>query len=108
MAVFILLVAVSNFRYIFQNAITKLRFLFLSFKTLFVFGLSLFIASMINKKFAYISEQVLTLFLTYDSCIMLINTLFFCIAVTFFLEEVIKKYVIKDLRQEYEETCDNK
>ena len=101
MAVFILLIAVSNCRYIFQNAITKLRFLFLSFKTLFVFALSLFIASMINKKFAYISQQVLTLFSTYDSCTMLINTLFFCVAVTFFLEEVIKKYVIKDLRQEY-------
>lgn len=108
MAVFILLVAVSNCRYLFQNAITKLRFLFLSCKTIFVFALSVFIASMINNKFAYASQHALTLLSTYDSCTMLINTLFFCVAITFFIEEVIKRYVIKDLRQEYEEICDNK
>ena len=48
MAVFMLLVAVSNCRYIFQTAITKLRFLFLTCKTIFVFALSLIVASMIN------------------------------------------------------------
>ncbi len=48
MAVFILLIAVSTCRYIFQTSITKLRFLFLSIKTLFVFSISLFAASMLN------------------------------------------------------------
>ena len=39
---------------------------------------------------------------------MLINTLLFCVAVTFFIEEVIKKYVVRDLRQEYEDSWENK
>jgi hypothetical protein len=56
MAVFILLVAVSTCRYIFQTTITKLRFLFLSLKTIFVFSMSIFAASMLDQKFADISH----------------------------------------------------
>jgi hypothetical protein len=39
---------------------------------------------------------------------MLINPLLFCVAVTLFIEEVIKKYVLRDLRQEYEDSWENK
>jgi hypothetical protein len=86
MSVFMLLVAVSTSRYIFQESITKLRFLFLTCKSILVFALSLFVASMIEKSFVKISMQVFNLLSTYDSCTMLINTLLFCVAITFFIE----------------------
>ena len=39
---------------------------------------------------------------------MLINTLLFCVAISFFIDEVIKKYLIKDLKDQYSESCGNK
>ncbi len=45
MAVFMLLIGVGNCRYLFQASITKLRFLFLTSKTILVFAMSLFVAS---------------------------------------------------------------
>jgi hypothetical protein len=86
MSVFILLVIANNIRYLFLQNITKLRFLVLTIKTIFVFSLTLFVASMMSPKFAKgVAYQTLTLFSTYDSCTMIINTFLFCLAVSFFI-----------------------
>lgn len=85
MSVFMLLVAVSTSRYIFQSYITKLRFLFLTLKSVCVFALSLLVTSLVSSDFSRVSTQIFTLFSTYDSCTMLINTLLFCMAISFFI-----------------------
>lgn len=86
MAVFLLFVAVGNCRLIFQNSITKLRFLFLSCKTVIVFSLTLLVSSYIDENFSRVSLQIFAILSTYDSCTAIINSLLFCVAVSFFLE----------------------
>lgn len=86
MSVFLLFIAVGNCRYIFQNSITKLRFLFLTCKTIIVFSFTLLISSYIDPGFSRVSIEIFTILSTYDSCTAIINTLLFCAAISFFFE----------------------
>ena len=97
MTVFLLLVLVSNCRMFFQENMSKLRFILFTIITIIICGLSLFMASLIHEGFKHISKQLFILVSNYDSCTMIINTLFFCVAISFFMEEVIKKYVFPDV-----------
>jgi hypothetical protein len=99
MAVFLLLILISNCRMFFQANISKLRFFLFTIITIIISGISLFIASVIYPNFERISGQILILVSNYDSCTMMINTLFFCLAISFFMEEVIKKYIFPDVNE---------
>jgi hypothetical protein len=85
-SIFILLVFVSNFRYIFQKNMTKLRLLIITVLTVVLMALSFIISSLINPNALRLNSQFSIVLSNYDSVTMIINTTLFCLAISLFIE----------------------
>lgn len=106
MAVFICIILVGSMRNFFNSHFSRLSFIVSTFITIATMSLSVFICSKASSKFQKVSNQFIYLFIAYDSIVAMINCLVFCLAISFFLEEIIKKRMT--IESERAKTSDTK
>jgi hypothetical protein len=109
MSVFFLILLVNQLRYLFRPSINKLNFLAINVISLSAMTLGLIIYALPSQKNAGIVAPILTVMSNYDSCTMIVNTCLFCLAISYFIEEIIKNYIFPtNLKEEYAHESDNK
>ena len=91
MSIFIILILVGSIRNIFSEKAEKLFFVVTTFITYSVITLLVFIISVFSSDFQKVSSQFANLFSTYDSITMIINVTIFCLTLSLFLENIVKK-----------------
>ena len=86
LAIFIVLISVSNLKKVF-NPVFKSKFLIAgTLLTYVVISLCVLSGSLLNENFKKIGQQFVILFSNYDSLVIMINTTIFCLAVSLFLD----------------------
>lgn len=91
MAVFITIILVGSLRNFFNSHFSRISFVVSTLITIAIMSLSVFISSKASSKFEKVSDQFENLFRAYDSIIAITNCVVFCLAISFFLEQIIKK-----------------
>lgn len=101
LATFIVLISVGSFKKVFTSSMRGKWITFPIIINYVIMSLCVFAASMIYPEFNRVGQQFIYLFSCYDSIITMINTTIFCLAISFFIEQLQKKKLRE--RQEQKE-----
>jgi membrane-associated HD superfamily phosphohydrolase len=96
MAVFITLIVVGCLRNVLNDRFSRMRFIVTTCITLISMTLCVVICAAVNQKFRNVAIQICYLFKTYDSITSILNCIIFCLAISLFTEEVVKKKIINN------------